>query len=208
MIDAAGEAGAVAYAGAIYGHPGHVERRRPEADELARAASALHELAEHAAARNVALVLEPMSHFRTHISNTPSQINELIRMVQHANVLSLLDTYHLVTEVDDLAAAFEEMRPRLWGIHACENHRGAPGTGMLPWGSLIAAIVRNGWDGRIGFESYNSTWRDGHFAWERGMFHNVCPDAEAFIRGGKAFLERWFAECAIAQNDERGASAP
>lgn len=188
-IDLAAGAGGIAYAGAIYGHPGTVVRRLPCPDEPKRIAEGLHELAEHADQRNMRLVLEPMSHFRTHIANTPRQINELIRLTGHKNVYSLLDTYHLATEVTDLAATFEEMRPSLWGIHACENNRGAPGTGLLPWHALTSAIVRSGWDGYVGFEGYNSQCRNGEFACERGMFHHVCDDAEVFIRDGKSFLE-------------------
>lgn len=188
-IDLTAAAGAVAYTGAIYGHPGAVKRQRPCDDESRRIALALRELAEHADNCGVQLVLEPMSHFRTHVANTPRQINRLIEMADHANLYSLLDTYHLCTEVTNLATAFSEMRPRLWGLHACENNRGAPGTGMLPWAALFSAIAESGWQGYVGFESYNSTWREGEFACERGMFHQVCPDAESFIRQAKTFVE-------------------
>ncbi len=188
-IDRAAELGAVAYAGAIYGHPGTVRRGAVDADEFRRIADGLHELAQYAAERNVQLVIEPMSHFRTHVANTPGQINELIALADHENLSSLLDTYHLTTEVTNMTAAFEEMRPRLWGLHACENNRGAPGTGLLPWQSLGRSIRESGWNGHIGFEGYNSTWRGGAFARERGMFHNVCPNVEAFIRESMRFME-------------------
>jgi sugar phosphate isomerase/epimerase len=65
------ECGAVAYAGAIYGHPGRVGPRPPSSGQKARIAAALHELAERGARGGVRLVLEPMSHFRTHIANRP-----------------------------------------------------------------------------------------------------------------------------------------
>jgi len=188
-IDFAAQAGATAYTGALYGHPGTVLRHRPCPEEAQRTAERLHELAAYGEQLGITLVLEPMSHFRTHIANTPGQINRLLELADHENLYSLLDTYHLVTEVTDLAAAFTEMRPRLWGLHACENNRGAPGTGMLPWEELFAAIKQTGWQGYIGFESYNSTWRDGEFAFERGMFHNVCRDAEAFSQQSNTFVE-------------------
>ena len=35
-------------------------------------------------------------------------------------------------------------------------------------------------------ETYNSSL--GDFAFQRGMFHNVCADADAFVRDGFAFL--------------------
>lgn len=191
-IDLTAECGAKIYAGALYGHPGCVERRLTSHDEQARVAEGLRELAIFAKERGILLVLEPMSHFRTHVANTPRQINDLIHLAGQENVASLLDTYHLTTEVTDLAAAFEEMLPHLWGIHACENNRGVPGTGMLPWNRLIERMAQQQWPGYIGFESYNSVWRDGEFACERGMFHDVCPDAETFIRQAKAFIESQF----------------
>jgi D-psicose/D-tagatose/L-ribulose 3-epimerase len=64
QVDLAAELGAVAYAGALYGHPGVVKRRRPPVDEYAWTAQGLHALADYAAQRgNVKIVLEPMSHF-------------------------------------------------------------------------------------------------------------------------------------------------
>ncbi|MGE5611456.1 MAG: sugar phosphate isomerase/epimerase family protein, partial [Bacillota bacterium] len=47
-IEASGQVGAVAYTGAIYGHPGRVRKRHPPAEELTRTAENLHVLAEHA----------------------------------------------------------------------------------------------------------------------------------------------------------------
>ncbi|MCB0053488.1 MAG: hypothetical protein KDE24_28540, partial [Caldilinea sp.] len=45
QVDLAAEIGAVAYAGALYGHPGVVKRRRPPAGEYAWTAEGLHALA-------------------------------------------------------------------------------------------------------------------------------------------------------------------
>ncbi len=193
-IERSATAGASAYTGAIYGHPGTVQRRRLSESDNKRIAETLHQLAEDAADGGLDLVLEPMSHFRTHVANTPRQVNHLIALAGHENLFSLLDTYHLVTEVTDMAAAFEEMHPHLWGLHACENNRGAPGTGLLPWQPLLKAVSVSRWDGYVGFESYNSTWRYGDFAVERGMFHNVCPDAEAFIRQSLSFMQTGLSE--------------
>ena len=192
-LDFCAACGAAAYAGAIYGHPGRCEYRRPRPAELGRIAEGLHELAACAAERNVRLLIEPMSHFRTHVANTPGQINEMIRLADHSNIFSLLDTFHMCREVADFAAAVGVMLPHLGFVHACENNRGVPGTGLLPWDTIVAALVARGWDGPVGFESYNSSWAGGEFACSRGMFHNVCPDGDAFVRQAKAFIESKFA---------------
>jgi len=39
-------------------------------------------------------------------------------------------------------------------------------------------------------EGYNSSLND--FAFRRGMFHNVCPDADVFVRKGFDFLRDQF----------------
>lgn len=187
QVDLATELGAVAYAGALYGHPGVVKRRRPPAAEYAWTAEGLHALAAHGAAAGVKIVLEPMSHFRTHLVNTPAQLMRLIELADHANLFGLLDTYHMVTEVRDYAAAVAEMATRLWCVHACENDRGAPGGGVVPWDAFFDALHAAGFDGPLTMEAYNSSL--GDFAYARGMFHDVCPDGAAFVRAGLDFLK-------------------
>ena len=188
QIDLAGELGAAAYTGALYGHPGTVKRRVPPADEYPRTAEGLHGLAEHAASRGVAIALEPMSHFRTHIANTPEQIMRLVALADHPNLGVLLDTYHMIPEVRDFGAAIRTVGDRLWGLHACENDRGVPGGGLVPWDQVFAALRDIAFDGFVLLEAYNSSLSD--FAFRRGMFHDVCPDGEAFARQGLAFMCR------------------
>jgi D-psicose/D-tagatose/L-ribulose 3-epimerase len=186
QVDLAAELEAIAYAGSLYGHTGVVKRRRPPPDEYPRTAAGLHALAEYAAARRVAVALEPMSHFRTHMVNTPAQLLRLIAMADHPNLRALFDTYHAMTEVRDYAGAVRALGPRLLAVHACENDRGVPGGGLVPWDAVFGALAETGFDGYVGLETYNSSLDD--FAFERGMFHDVCPDGRAFIREGVAFL--------------------
>lgn len=191
QIDLAAELGAVAYTGALYGHPGTVERRLPPPGERDRTAEGLHALAAYGAARGVKVVLEPMSHFRTHLVNTPAQLMDLIARADHPNLWGLLDTYHLVTEIRDYAAAVRTVAPRLWGVHACENDRGVPGGGLVPWDAFGEALRGIGFDGVVLLETYNSTIGDppGSFAASRGMFHDPCPNPDAFVTQGLAFLK-------------------
>jgi D-psicose/D-tagatose/L-ribulose 3-epimerase len=187
LIDQSAELGALAYAGAIYGRPGKVLRRRPPPDELPRTAEGLHILAERAQRAGLQLVLEPMSRFRSHVVNTPTQALALLAQTDHPNLAVLLDTYHLVTEVRDYAAAIRLLGDQLWGLHACENDRGAPGGGLLPWPEIFSAL-RTTRANYVGFESYNTGL--GDFGWRRGMFQDVCPDGDAFVREAVAFARK------------------
>lgn len=186
VVDLTAETGALAYMGSLYGHSGVVKRRRPPADEFPRTAEGLHALAEHAARAGIMIALEPMSHFRSHLVNTPEQAVRLIKMADHPNLRILFDTYHVVTEVRDYAAAIRKIGPLLFAVHACENDRGVPGGGLIPWETMFTALHEIGFNGYVGLEGYNSSI--GDFALERGMFHNVCPDGPAFIRQGIGFL--------------------
>ncbi|QYM79843.1 sugar phosphate isomerase/epimerase [Horticoccus luteus] len=186
-IDQAAELGALAYAGAIYGRPGTVLKRRPPADELPRTAEGLRVLADFAKERGVGLVIEPMSRFRTHLINTPAQALQLIELAgAPGNVGVMFDTYHMVTELRDPAAAVRALGDTLWGLHACENDRGVPGGGLIPWAPLLAAVGETACD-YIGLEGYNTA--RGDFGWRRGMFQDVCPDGDAFVREGLACLQ-------------------
>lgn len=192
QVDVAAELGAVAYTGALYGHPGVIQRRIPPADEYSRTAEGLHALAEYGAQRGVAIVLEPMSHFRTHLVNTPAQAMRLVELADHANLRVLLDTYHLVTEILDYGQAIHTAAPRLWALHACGSNRGLPGGGIIPWNDVFAALKAIDFGGYLMLETYNSSIGDppGAFAHQRSMFHNVCPDGKAFVRQGIGFLKQ------------------
>jgi D-psicose/D-tagatose/L-ribulose 3-epimerase len=186
QVDLAAELGALAYAGALYGHPGVVKRRRPPASEYGWTAEGLHSLASYAATRQVKIVLEPMSHFRTHLVNTCGQLMQLIDLADHPNLYALFDTYHLITEERDYAAAVQTLGNRLWCVHTCENDRGVPGGGLVPWETLFDALHAVSFTGPLVMEAYNSSIDE--FAFSRGMFHNVCPDGAEFVRAGLAFL--------------------
>lgn len=186
QVDLASRLAAVAYCGALYGHPGVVKRRRPPADEYQRTAQGLHRLAEYAQQKGVKIALEPMSHFRTHLVNTPEQVMTLIALADHPNLHVLFDTYHMVTEIRDYAQALRTVRDRLWAVHACENDRGVPGAGLVAWDAVFRTLHEINFQGYVVFETYNSSL--GDFACQRGMFHNVCPDGATFVREALAFI--------------------
>jgi len=189
IVDQAAELGAVAYAGALYGRPGKVLRRRPPEDEYPRTAEGLHALAEHAQTVGVKLVIEPMSRFRSHVVNTPAQALKLLQLADHPNLRILLDTYHLVTEVRDYAAAIRSVSDQIWGLHACENDRGVPGGGLVPWPDVFAALKTTKAE-YVGFEGYNTGL--GDFGFRRGMFQDVCPDGDAFVRQAVEFTRKYW----------------
>jgi D-psicose/D-tagatose/L-ribulose 3-epimerase len=190
MLERAAQCGAVAYCGAIYSHPGYVCRRQPPADELPRAAENLHVLAGFAAGLGVRLVIEPMSRFRNHLITTAAQAVNLVQMADHPNLGVNLDTFHMITEERDYGAAIRGALPVLWGVHTCENDRGVPGGGLVPWMAVFEALSETTGCIRLLMETYR-TGPEG-FGYERGIFQNLAPDPEQFVQKGLSFLR----ECA------------
>lgn len=186
QVDLAAELGATIYSGALYGHPGVLRFRPTSAEERRTLAEGLHALAEYGAGRGVRIVLEPMSRFRTHVVNTARQLMELIALADHPNLYALLDTYHMLTEARDYGSAIEEAAPRLLCLHACENDRGVPGSGLVPWDNVFAALARVGFDGYVLLESYNTELKE--FAWRRGILQDICPNGEQFVTSAMRFL--------------------
>lgn len=185
QIDLAAAMGARAYSGALYGRPGKVLRRRPPADEYARTAEGLHGLAAYAQQAGVGIGIEPMSRFRTHLVNTPAQALRLVELAAHPHLKISIDTYHLATEVRDLPAEIRRVGAKLMALHACENDRGIPGGGLMPWPEIFAAVGETSAQ-FVEFESYNTSL--GDFGWKRGMFQDQCPDGDDFIRRGLEFV--------------------
>ena len=188
IIEQAAELGAVAYCGATYGHPGHVMRQARQYAEIERIAENLHQLASYAEKLGVELVIEPMSRFRTHILHTAQQAVELIAKADHPNIGINLDTYHMITEERDYGKAIGIAGNKLRGIHACENDRGVPGGGLVPWKDVFSSLENTCPGGRILMETYN-TGNEG-FGYKRGIFNNTCPEATEFVRKGLSFLKK------------------
>lgn len=191
-IDMACEIGATAYTGALYSHPGHVDKRKIMSEDIKYASENLFQLASYSEQKKVKIVLEPMSHFRVSLINTPLQVMDLIEKIGNDNVFVLMDTYHLVTEVRDFCDAVNTMNPRLWGIHACENDRGVPGKGIVPWNSIFSTLKNNHFSGYFILETYNSSINNGDFAFSRAMFHNICPSGDEFVKNGMQFIQSKF----------------
>jgi D-psicose/D-tagatose/L-ribulose 3-epimerase len=187
MLRRAAECGAKAYCGAIYSHPGRVCRRQPPEDELSRAAENLWLLADYAEKLEVRLVIEPMSRFRNHLINTSKQAVQLAEMAGHHNVMINLDTFHMITEERDYGAAITCTSSRLWGIHACENDRGAPGGGLVPWPTVFESLQKVAGPVRVMLETYR-TGPEG-FGFERGIFQDLCPKPEEFVEKGIGYLK-------------------
>ena len=62
-----------------------------------------------------------------------------------------------------------------------------PGGGLVPWSSVFGALREANGPIRLLMETYR-TGPEG-FGFEHGIFQNLCPDPEAFVKQGGRFLK-------------------
>jgi D-psicose/D-tagatose/L-ribulose 3-epimerase len=189
-IDLASAVGAPNVIGPMYSATGKT-RLLPDAEREQQrmwAAESLREVGEYAAAKGVGLAMEPLNRFETDLVNTVEQGLDLCERIGLDNVGLLLDTFHMNIEEKSIPDAIVAAGTRLRHFHACENDRGAPGSGHVEWDAVFAALAESGYEGLIVIESFTpeiqeiaravSTWRP------------VAQSGDALAREGLTFLKQ------------------
>ncbi len=156
LIDLSNEAGAEVFGGAIYCGWGYLTGRMRSRDEWKWGVDSYREIAEYAAATSdLILGIEPLNRFESHFINIAADAVRFIQDVGMPNVKVHLDTFHMIREENDLLQAIRDTGPHLGYVHACENQRGIPGTGMVPWRGVFEALQDIQYDGCVTIESFD-----------------------------------------------------
>lgn len=155
-IDATRTLGATNLVGPMYSAVGRTwqqtdEERNRDIDLLV---PQLRQLAGQAGDQGVVLGLEPLNRFETSFINLTSQAIDVVDRVDHPALGLLLDTFHMNIEERSIGDAIRAAGPRLRHLHACENDRGAPGSGHVPWEEVAQACRDIGFDGPMVIESF------------------------------------------------------
>ena len=192
-VDAARAVGATNLIGPIYTAVGRTwqstaDERERDLEFLARQ---LRQLAEYAAERGVVLCLEPLNRFETSLINLAAQGVDLVDRVGHPSCRLMLDTFHMNIEERSLGDAIRLAGSRLRHVHACENDRGAPGSGHVPWGDVAAALREIGYDGPVVIESFTSKVKS--IARAAAVWRPVADTQDDLARDGLRFLRRLLA---------------
>jgi D-psicose/D-tagatose/L-ribulose 3-epimerase len=187
-VDAAHTLGAASVAGPLYSAVGRVWQQSASEREtdITTLVGQLRPLAEYAATKNVTLCLEPLNRFETSFINLTSQAIEVIDRVDHPNCQLLLDTFHMNIEERSLGDAIRAAGKRVKHIHACENDRGAPGSGHVPWQDVAGALKDIQYDGAVVIESFTSKVKS--IARAAAIWRPFADSQDDLARNGGAFL--------------------
>jgi D-psicose/D-tagatose/L-ribulose 3-epimerase len=187
-VDIAAAVGSPHVAGPMYSATGKARMLSDEAREQQRrwAAQSLAVAADYAAERGVALAIEPLNRFETDLVNTVEQGLELCERIGRENVGVLLDTFHMNIEETSIGDAIGAAGERLLHFHACENDRGAPGSGHVPWDEVAAALKRIDYRGQVVIESFTPAIEQ--IARAVSMWRALPASGDELAREGLRFL--------------------
>jgi D-psicose/D-tagatose/L-ribulose 3-epimerase len=187
-IEAAKTIGATNVIGPIYSAVGRTwqsteDERRRDTDLLVEQ---LKQLSKYAADHGVVLCVEPLNRFETSFINLAEQAIEVVDRVGSPACGILLDTFHMNIEERSIGDAIRAAGPRLKHLHSCENDRGAPGSGHVPWNEVAAALTDVGYDGPVVIESFTSKVKT--IARAAAIWRSFAPTQDALASDGLAFL--------------------
>jgi D-psicose/D-tagatose/L-ribulose 3-epimerase len=186
-VETAAELGSPVLAGPYVSPVGYLAGRRPTEDEWKRGVEGIAGLVPVLREHGVTLALEPLNRFETFILNTAGDLRRFCDEVHDPYVGALFDTFHANIEEKCFGAAVRALGPRLAHVHACENDRGAPGSGHVAWDEVFGALRENGYDGWCVIESFGS--RIPEIAAAACIWRDLAPDAATLAREGLAFLK-------------------
>jgi D-psicose/D-tagatose/L-ribulose 3-epimerase len=191
-IDAAQTLGAANLVGPLYSAVGRTwqqtaDERRRDLDLLV---AQLRELATYAGERGVTLCVEPLNRFETSFLNLASQAIEVVDRVDHKACGLLLDTFHMNIEERSIGDAIRAAGPRMRHLHTCENDRGAPGSGHVPWDEVAKACRDIGYRGPMVIESFTSKVKS--IARAAAIWRSFAASQDALATEGLSYLRRLF----------------
>lgn len=192
-IDAAHTLGAINLVGPIFSAVGRVWQQTPEdrAKDVDLLVQNLNTLAKYAGDKGVVLGIEPLNRFETSFINTADQAIEIIDRVNHPSCQIMLDSFHMNIEEKSLGAAIRKTGKRLCHFHACENDRGAPGSGNVTWNEVSQALRDIGFDGPVVIESFTSKVKS--IARAAAIWRSFERSQDALAENGVEFLKRLLA---------------
>jgi len=110
--------------------------------------------AEYARSHGVRLALEPINRYEGDLVNTAEDGLALLEEVGHSELGLLLDTYHVNIEENSWTEPFHRLviAGKLWHVHLGDNNRLPPGRGLIDFGSIVATLSKDGYDGYLSAE--------------------------------------------------------
>ena len=153
------------------------------------AVKGLKEAGKRAADSGINLAIEPLNRFETDLINTTEQCERLVNEIGMGHVGFHLDSFHMNIEEKNSGDAIRRAGNRLFHFHACENDRGAPGSGVnIDWPNIAAALKEVNYKGEAVIETF--TPKTKSIAAAAAIWRQLAPSQDGLAQDGLAFLRK------------------
>jgi D-psicose/D-tagatose/L-ribulose 3-epimerase len=163
MVDINQALGSKIFGGVNYAGWGCLSGKPRTKDEWNWSVESMREAAEYAKKKypELSICVEPVNRFETHFLNIASDAVQYCKDVGTGNMKVHLDCFHMIREETSFKGAVETCGKKFLGyVHVCENNRGIPGTGLVPWKEFFTAVKSIGYDGPMVIESFDPSFEE------------------------------------------------
>lgn len=190
VLDVSKDIGVECVAGPIYSPVGHLVGRGRTPAEWKHAVSCLKKLGAYAEKLDIKVGIEPLNRFETYFLNICEDAVHLVDEVGSSHIGILYDTFHANIEEKDPVGALKKIgKKRLFHVHTCENDRGIPGSGHVPWDATMKALKQMKYDGWYTIESFVPAIKE--LARAASIWRPLAKDGDDLARQGLRFLKKY-----------------
>jgi len=144
----------------------------------------IRESGEYAKDKGVVLAIEAINRYETNFLNTLKEAVDFVTMVDHPNVKTMADTYHMNIEEVNPADEIRKYGHTLANLHLADSNRYAPGEGHFDFVSLAQALKD------IGYSEYCSYEVFGLYPWK--LWFDTFEEADGQMERGLKYVRSLF----------------
>ena len=112
------------------------------------------ECAELACERGVIICMEPLHRGQTNFINLPDEAAKMVEEIDSPGFRLILDVYSMSTEELDIPAEIRKHARHLAHFHANDKNRRYPGSGVVDYKPIVAALKEVGYEGYLSVEVF------------------------------------------------------
>ena len=144
----------------------------------------IRESGEYAKGKGVVLAMEAINRYETNFLNTLKEAADFVAMVDHPNVRTMADTYHMNIEEVCPADEIRKYGHTLANLHLADSNRYAPGEGHFDFVALAQALKD------INYSKYCSFEVFGLYPWK--LWFDTFEEADGQMERGLKYVRSLF----------------
>ncbi|RSL31456.1 sugar phosphate isomerase/epimerase [Salibacterium salarium] len=157
-------------------------------DDWNWAIESVRNIADTAKEYDITLIIEPINRYESCIVNNSDDALNFVKDINHPNVKTLLDTYHMNIEEDDLEEAFLKLKDWVEVVHMADSNRKGIGRGHIDFEKIVTGMKKIGFDKTIVVECT----APGPNPFQPNKGKDTAEIMQTFAQESLVNLKKWF----------------